>query len=103
MLLLVAIFVVAVLALGRFQGLRALIGLVVTGVVMVAFLFPSILDGNDPTAVALIAAVVIGVVALYLTHAVSARTTVALLATFDALAPTPVLPRPFPPPAPFPL
>src|SRR3546814_563755 len=50
MLLLVAIFVVAVLALGRFQGLRALIGLAVTGVVMVAFLFPSILDGNDPTA-----------------------------------------------------
>src|SRR3546814_7378920 len=79
MLLLVAIFVVAVLALGRFQGLRALIGLAVTGVVMVAFLFPSILDGNDPTAVALIAAVVIGVVALYLTHGVSERTTVALL------------------------
>src|SRR3546814_957470 len=57
---------------------------------MVAFLFPSILDGNDPTAVALIAAVVIGVVAPYLTHGVSERTTVALLGTFAALALTAV-------------
>ena len=58
----------AVVALGRWQGVRALVGLVVTGVVMVGFMFPSILDGHDPTAVALVAAVVIGVVALYLTH-----------------------------------
>src|SRR3546814_14957964 len=57
---------------------------------MVAFLFPSILDGNDPTAVALIAAVVIGVVALYLTHGVSERTTVAQLDTFAARALTAV-------------
>lgn len=91
MLLLAALFVVAVIALGRFQGLRALLGLAVTGVVMVGFLFPSILDGNDPTAAALISAVVIGIVALYLTHGVTERTTVALLGTFAALGLTAVL------------
>ncbi len=85
------LFVVAVVALGRWQGVRALVGLVVTGVVMIAFMFPSILDGNDPTAVALVAAVIIGVAALYLTHGVSERTTVALLGTFGALALTAVL------------
>lgn len=85
------LFVVAVVALGRWQGVRALVGLLVTGVVMVAFLFPSILDGNDPTAVALVAAAVIGVVALYLTHGVTERTTVALLGTFGTLALTAVL------------
>ncbi|MFZ6004281.1 MAG: YibE/F family protein [Actinomycetota bacterium] len=89
--LLVGLFVVAVLALGRFQGLRALLGLVVTGVVMVAFLFPSVLDGHDPTAVALVSAVVIALVALYLTHGVTERTTVALLGTFAALGVTAVL------------
>ena len=46
---------VAVLALGRLQGLRALIALGVSGVVIVAFMFPSILDGHNPTAVALVA------------------------------------------------
>lgn len=88
---LVVCFVVAVLALGRWQGFRALLGLVVTGVVMVAFLFPSVLDGNDPTAVALVSAVAIALVALYLTHGVTERTTVALLGTFAALGVTAVL------------
>ncbi|MBI1843663.1 MAG: YibE/F family protein [Actinobacteria bacterium] len=84
-------FVVAVLALGRFQGLRALAGLVVTGVMVIGFMFPAILDGSDPTAVALVAAVAIGIAALYLTHGVTERTTVALLGTFAALALTAVL------------
>ncbi len=85
------LFVVAVVALGRWQGVRALVGLVVTGVVMVAFLFPSILDGHNPTAVALVAAVAIAVIALYLTHGVSERSTVALLGTFGALGLTALL------------
>lgn len=91
LLLLAGLFVVAVVALGRWQGLRALIGLVVTGVVMLAFLFPSILDGNDPTAVALVSALVIALTALYLTHGINERTTVALLGTFAALGVTAVL------------
>jgi uncharacterized membrane protein len=91
LVVLALLFVVAVLALGRWQGLRALVGLVITGVVMVGFLFPSVLDGNDPTAVALVSAVVIALVALYLTHGVNERTTVALLGTFAALAVTALL------------
>jgi uncharacterized membrane protein len=91
MLTLAAIFVVAVVALGRWQGLRALAGLAITGVVMVAFLFPAILDGKDPTMVALVAAVVIALTALYLTHGINDMTTVALLGTFGALALTAVL------------
>ncbi|MFP5254408.1 MAG: YibE/F family protein [Acidimicrobiia bacterium] len=88
---LAGLFVVAVIALGRWQGLRALIGLAITGVVMVAFLFPSVLDGNDPTAVALVAALVIALTALYLTHGITERTTVALLGTFAALGVTAAL------------
>jgi len=88
---LVGLFAVAVIALGRWQGLRALIGLAITGVVMVAFLFPSVLDGNDPTAVALVSALVIALTALYLTHGITERTTVALLGTFTALGVTAVL------------
>jgi len=89
--LLVLLFAVAVLALGRLQGLRALIALGITGVVMLAFMFPSILDGHDPTAVALVTAAVIAIVALYLTHGITEMITVALLGTFAALGLTAVL------------
>ncbi len=86
-----AVFVIAVLALGRLQGLRALVALGITGVVVVAFMFPSILDGNDPTAVALVSAAAIALVALYLTHGITEMITVALLGTFAALALTAAL------------
>ncbi len=88
---LAGLFAVAVIALGRWQGLRALIALGLTGVVMVAFLFPSILDGHSPTAVALVSAAVIAILALYLTHGVTEMITVALLGTFAALALTAIL------------
>ncbi len=91
LILLAVLFAVAVLVLGRWQGLRALVALGITGVVLVAFAFPAILDGQDPTAVALIAAVVIAVGALYLTHGVNDMTTVALLGTFAALVVTAAL------------
>lgn len=89
--LLAALFALAVIALGRFQGLRALIALGITGAVMLAFMFPSILDGHDPTAVALVTAAVIAIVALYLTHGITEMITVALLGTFAALGLTAIL------------
>ncbi len=91
LLLLAALFAVAVVALGRFQGVRALVALGVTGVVILGFMFPSILDGHDPTAVALVAAAVIAIVALYVTHGVTEMITVALLGTFAALGLTAAL------------
>jgi uncharacterized membrane protein len=86
LLVLAIVFAVAVIALGRWQGVRALIALGVTGVVLIGFAFPSIIDGNNPTAVALVSAVVIALVALYLTHGVSEMITVALLALTAVLA-----------------
>lgn len=91
LLWLAGLFAVAVVALGRLQGVRALVALGVTGVVMVGFLFPSILDGHDPTAVALVGAALIAIVALYLTHGITEMITVALLGTFAALGLTAVL------------
>lgn len=91
LVLLVVLFVVAVLALGRFQGLRALGGLVVSAAVLLAYVFPALLDGKPPLAVALVAASVIAFAALYLAHGVNETTTVALLGTLSALALTGLL------------
>lgn len=86
LLLLTAVFLVAVLVFGRWQGLRALLGLTITLGVVVAYVVPALLAGRDPVAVALSAAVVIMVITLYLTHGVQAKTTAAVLGTLLALA-----------------
>ncbi len=85
MLLLLLLFVVAILVLGRWKGAGALAGLAVSLGVIVVFLLPSLLDGNQAVLVALVAASAIAFIALYLAHGVNAMTTVALLSTFAAL------------------
>src|SRR5918994_1888093 len=62
---LVLAFVVVVVAFGRMQGLRALAGLVASGVVLVSFVVPSLLRGGNALLVALAGTVVIAFVALY--------------------------------------
>jgi|RhiMethySRZTD1v2_1073278.scaffolds.fasta_scaffold03373_19 uncharacterized membrane protein len=83
---LVVAFVVVVIAFGRWQGLRALIGLAASGLVLLAFLVPSLLRDQPAVPVALAATVVIAFVALYLAHGVNTGTTVALAGTLAALA-----------------
>jgi uncharacterized membrane protein len=91
MLLLLLLFVVAIVVLGRWRGAGALAGLAVSLAVIVVFLLPSLLDGNQAVLVALVASSVIAFIALYLAHGVNAMTTVALLSTFAALVITGVL------------
>ena len=82
---LTALFAVFVIALGRRRGVLALVGMAVTLAVLVAFLAPSVLDGNDPLLVAVVAASAIAFVSLYLAHGFNSITTVALAGTLSAL------------------
>jgi uncharacterized membrane protein len=85
MLLLAAIFALAVVAVGRLRGLLALVGLVVSFAVLTVFILPAILQGSNPLAVAVIGGSVIMLSTLYLTHGVNARTSVAVLGTLVSL------------------
>jgi uncharacterized membrane protein len=91
MLVLAGLFVAAVIVLGRWRGLGALAGLAASLAVLLLWALPSLLDGNDPVAVALVAASVIAFIALYLAHGINVATSVALLSTFAALALTGLL------------
>lgn len=86
LLLLAVLFVAAVLLLGRWQGLASLGALALSFVVLVLFVLPAILAGEDPLAVAVVGAGLIMFVVLYLTHGVSARTSTAVLGTLVSLA-----------------
>jgi uncharacterized membrane protein len=85
LLALAGVFALAVVALGRWRGATALVGLLATLLVLFLFVVPAILDGRDPLLVSLVGSVVIAFAALYLSHGVSARTTVALLGTLGGL------------------
>jgi uncharacterized membrane protein len=91
LLWLAVLFGIAVVALGRWQGLRALVALGLSLVVIVAFILPSILEGNAPLAVALVGASAVAIVALYLTHGLNHGTTVAFLGTMASLGLTGLL------------
>ena len=91
MLLLLLLFGAAVLTLGRWRGLGALAGLGVSLIVIVVFTLPSILDGNNAVAVALVTASVIAFVALFLAHGFGIATVVSLLSMFASLLLTALL------------
>lgn len=86
LLLLAVIFAAAVIGLARWKGARSLLGVAISLAVLATFILPSLLDGNDPVAVALVGAGLIAVLALYLSHGVNAGSTVALVGAFASLA-----------------
>ncbi len=85
LLLLGVAFVAVVVAFGRWKGIRALLGLAVSLVVIVGFLLPSLLRDNNAVAVALVTTSVVAFAALYLAHGISTSTTVALLGTLASV------------------
>ncbi|GAA0570994.1 hypothetical protein GCM10010172_64290 [Paractinoplanes ferrugineus] len=83
--------VAAVLAFGRRLGLTALIGLAVSFGVLLLFIVPAVLSGENPLLVAVVGAAAIMFAALYLTHGVNAPTSVAIAGTLASLIVTGVL------------
>ena len=80
-----AVFAVVIVAVARWRGLRALLGIVVAFVVLVLFLLPALRDGASAIPVALVASAAILYAVIYLAHGVSLRTSAALLGTLAAL------------------
>ena len=91
LLVLVALFVGAVVAFGRWQGIRSLLGLGLSFVVIVSFVVPAILRGRSPVLVAVTGAMAIMLVSLYLSHGLGPKTTAAVVGTALALGLTAAL------------
>ena len=83
---LAALFVVVVLAVARWKGLFALLGLGFAGAVLVGFMLPALITGKPGIAVALVGGTAIMFVVLYVAHGVSIRTSTALAGTLLGLA-----------------
>ncbi|WP_435270444.1 YibE/F family protein [Streptomyces sp. 1222.5] len=85
MALLAGIFAVAVVVVGRLRGVMALVALAVSFMVLTFFILPAILQGSNPLLVAVVGASAIMLIALYMCHGLSARTSVAVLGTLVSL------------------
>ncbi|MCM0675742.1 YibE/F family protein [Micromonospora phytophila] len=88
---LVVLFAAAIVAFGRWRGLAALAGLAASFAILLTFVLPGISSGRPPLLVAVVGAALIMFVVLYLTHGVTAQTSVAVLGTLGSLVLTGVL------------
>ncbi|MBF6437530.1 YibE/F family protein [Nocardia cyriacigeorgica] len=78
-------FVVVIIVVARWRGLRALLGLGFAFGVLVMFMLPALLDGKPAIPVALVAGSLILYAVLYLAHGVNLRTSSALLGTLTSM------------------
>jgi uncharacterized membrane protein len=85
MLWLTVAFVVLLLLTGRFNGLRALIGLAASLAVLLKFVIPSILDGHSPLAVALIGSFGVLLATIPVSYGIGAKAIAAWLGTAVSL------------------
>lgn len=79
------VFAAVIVAVARWRGLRAVLGLVFAFGVLVVFLLPALLDGQPALPVALVSGALILYAVLYLAHGVNLRTSSALLGTLSAM------------------
>jgi uncharacterized membrane protein len=84
-------FAVVVVAFGRFQGVRALAGLALSLLVLVAFVVPALLRNSPAVLVALLGTITVAYLALYLAHGFKLSTTIALVGSLVSLALTATL------------
>ena len=85
MLILAAIFVLAVLLFARLRGALSLAGLAFSLLVVVLFVVPAILDGQPPLAVAVVGSLAIALVTIPLAHGGGPKSIAALLGTAASL------------------
>ncbi|MEJ8658392.1 YibE/F family protein [Streptomyces sp. MS1.AVA.4] len=85
MALLAGIFALVVVLVGRMRGVMALIALALSFAVLTLFILPAILQGSNPLVVAVVGASAIMLMALYMCHGLTARTSVAVLGTLISL------------------
>jgi uncharacterized membrane protein len=85
LLILVGLFAALVIATARWKGLRALLGLVASLIVIVFFVVPAILDGESPTGVAMVGALAVMFVTIPLAHGLGPKSVAACLGTAASL------------------
>jgi len=76
---LVLIFVLLVALIGKWKGLRALIGLLASFFIIMKIIIPKILTGSNPLAISIFGSILILLIVVYLTEGISKKSHLAVL------------------------
>jgi uncharacterized membrane protein len=76
-----AIFFVLIFILARWAGVRALLGLMVSFGIIIWFIIPRIMDGQNALVVGFIGTIAIATMSLYIAHDFRSRTSIAFVST----------------------
>jgi uncharacterized membrane protein len=87
----VALFALCVVVLGRWQGVRSLVGLGLSLLVVVLFIVPAILDGGPPLLIALVGGLAVMLATVPLTHGLGAKSLAAILGAVVSIVLTALL------------
>jgi uncharacterized membrane protein len=85
LILLLVVFVLAVLAIGRWKGLGSLVSLFISMFVIFSYIIPHILAGEDPVRISLIGSGILLGVSLYLTYGWNLKTHASVISMVLAL------------------
>ena len=85
------VYLVVVLAVAGRKGALSVIGLLLSSAVLLLFMIPALLEGGSPMPVTLTGSVAMMLVAVYVAHGISVRTTTALLGTLAGVVITVLL------------
>lgn len=85
------IFVALSILIGGKHGVRSLLGLAVSFVVIFSFILPQIAEGRNPAFVAVVGGTIIALVSFYISHGVNKKTTAAVVGTFFAFIVTAII------------
>jgi uncharacterized membrane protein len=88
LLWLAGVFLVSVLVVAGFKGLRAFLATSLSLVIVIAFMLPQILAGWNPVLVSLVGVGGILLLAIYFVHGLNWSTTAALIGTYAAIVVT---------------
>lgn len=78
---LVLILLIVIVTVSRWKGLAALAGLAISFIIILTFIIPTILSGEDPLVTSIIGSFFIMMTTMYIAHGFSKKTHIAVLAT----------------------
>ena len=81
-----AIFFFLVILLGGRHGIGSIAGLASTMIILIKFIVPSLISGQNPILVTYLGAVAIAILSLYLAHGFNKRTSIAVISTLLTLS-----------------
>jgi len=89
--LLFIIFTILTVVIARFRGFSSMISMVITFVILFAFVLPQISHGKNPVIIAVVSSILIIPISFYMSHGFNRKTSAAILGSIISLSFTSIL------------